>query len=131
MAMRQPFFRIYGDVGFALPVIAVVVDAGKHHGLIGLELGKSFVPPMRCELRCQVSVVLLQNEETRPVLKVSLDHFFSSLDSLFKQPFSMTELYFRTARGVNPFCLMKSPPLHQIRASESGQEVRERSLWSC
>jgi hypothetical protein len=30
MAMRQPFFRIYGDVGFGLPVIAVVVDAGKH-----------------------------------------------------------------------------------------------------
>src|SRR5215475_9529421 len=85
MAMRQSFFRIYGDVGFGLPVIAVVVDAGKHHGLIWLELGKSFVPPMRCELRCYVSMVLLQNEETRPVLKVSLDHFSSSLEAWFKR----------------------------------------------
>ena len=43
MAMRQPF-PILWDVGFGLPVIAVVVDAGKHHGVIWLELGKSFVP---------------------------------------------------------------------------------------
>jgi hypothetical protein len=49
---------------------------------------------MRCELRGQVGMVLLQDEKTRPVLKVSLDHFSSSLDSLFVPPSYMTGVIF-------------------------------------
>src|SRR5215831_4259876 len=48
-------------------------------------------------------VVLLQNEETRPVLKVSLDHFSSSLEAWFKRSKRITIVgqgYARLKKGI-------------------------------
>src|SRR5689334_24069169 len=85
MGIGAASLPVYRRRALPLALAADVIGSRNHHGLIGPQLGKAIVAPVRGKLRRELRVILLQGHITTAIFELTNYHIASFISGLFQR----------------------------------------------